>query len=245
MPESKDESDKVSGGGHRLNSSNGKHITVSIKSSDPYKTVHHAKTEDLSCSGLSFFVVSGIYFKIGDLIPEVEITIPGAPESVQAECEVRTITGNKVGVIFKNQTEKQKDIITKYLVSYKDESLAKILLVEDQPIPQIIIGGFLKKSKYFVTIAKDGEEGVIKAINELPDLILMDMNMPKMNGCEACKQIKQDPRTKDIPVLMLTSSQDKDTVIRAIQAGANDYIIKSDSQLPLLNKVKEALKKRC
>ncbi len=111
-------------------------------------------------------------------------------------------------------------------------------------MPQIIISDLLNKQGYFVIIANNGEEGVTKAQDESPDLILMDLNMPVMNGDDACISIKANPHTKNIPVLMLTSSQDKEDVMRSIKAGAEDYIIKSGDRRPLLKKVSTILVKK-
>ncbi len=270
MHGNKDDSDKSSRGYrgyHRLKPSSTKPVRVTVGAPEPYDTVLNVKAEDISCTGLSFVTRIGTFLKVGDFLPFVEITLPGIAQTVKLAAEVQVVKGNTVGIAFKKYSEREQDIIAKYMAARETEIIrekdsrtegkkilekkkdfeiiiAKILLVEDQPIPQVIIVDLLKKSKYSVTIANDGEEGIMKAIQDPPDLILMDMNMPKMNGDEACKRIKQDPKTKDIPILMLTTSQDKTTVVRAIQAGADDYIIKSGEHLPILKKIKSALIKK-
>ncbi len=251
----------------RVRPSAAKPIMVNVKLPEPYNKTLNLRIVDISSSGLGFATGSGKYFKIGGPVSSMEFVIPGYEATIKAVGEVRLITECKVGLKFINLAENDKKLIGKYVEARKiDVSdggdrgpgayeilnkkkktatyIANILFVEDQPMPQVIIGDLLKKNKYNVTLAVDGVDGVKKAIESPPDLILMDMNMPKMNGDEACKKMKQDPNTKDIPVIMLTSSQDRDTVVRSIQAGADDYIIKSGEHAQLLKKVKRILIKK-
>lgn len=254
-------------GYHRVKPSSANPITAMVRVGEPHDKYIKSRVIEISCSGISFVAVLEKYFKVGDILPLMEFSIPGGRFIIKIKGEVRLVENNVVGVMFKGLTERQEDIIATYQALRNSEilrggdkgldakdmvrkqmepanTIARILLVEDQPLPQIMITDTLKKNNFFVVIANNGIEGILKAKDESPDLILMDMHMPKLDGDEACKRIKADPDTKDIPILMLTTSQDKETVLRAMQAGANDYIIKSGEHAILIKKVRNALTKK-
>lgn len=106
--------------------------------------------------------------------------------------------------------------------------MSKILIVEDDPLMSRMYEKIFSFDKYDIVMAENGEEGVDKARNEKPNLILMDIMMPKMNGLEALEKIKADPELKNIPVVMLTNlAGDKDAET-ALAKGAVKYIIKSE-----------------
>ena len=101
--------------------------------------------------------------------------------------------------------------------------MAKILLVEDNEMNRDMLGRRLQRRGYEVVIAVDGAEGVAKAQTEEPDLILMDMSLPVIDGWEATRRLKVAPETRSIPVIALTAhamSGDRD---KAIEAGCDDY----------------------
>lgn len=94
--------------------------------------------------------------------------------------------------------------------------MKKILFVEDEPTLQKTLGDFLKKSGYEIISALDGEEGIRKAEDEKPDLILLDLILPKMEGFDILRKLKLDLKTKDIPVIILTnleSAKDRKSVV--------------------------------
>lgn len=99
----------------------------------------------------------------------------------------------------------------------------------------------LQGEGYEVFTATNGEEGVAKAAEEKPDLILMDIVMPKMNGLDACKKIREMEATKNIPVIMLTTRSDEENVETAFTNGCNDFITKPFNSHELLAKVKSYL----
>jgi CheY-like chemotaxis protein len=118
--------------------------------------------------------------------------------------------------------------------------MPKILLVEDNEMNRDMLSRRLKRRGYEVIIAVDGQQGVAMAKSEIPDLILMDMSLPLMDGWEATRTLKGAMETKDIPVIALTAhamSTDRD---KAIEAGCDDYDTKPIELPRLLGKI-EAL----
>ena len=104
--------------------------------------------------------------------------------------------------------------------------MTKILIAEDDPDIRDLIVYTLRLANYEVVAASDGEEAVNLAIKEMPNLILMDVRMPRMTGYEACAAIKLEEKLKDIPVIFL-SAKGQDTEIQAgLQAGAVEYLLK-------------------
>lgn len=104
--------------------------------------------------------------------------------------------------------------------------MKKILVVEDNPTNRLLIRDVLRYYGYEVLEAADGKEGVSKASEHLPDLILMDIQMPVMDGFQACAILKNDPKTKHIRVIALTSFAMKGDQDRIMVAGFDDYISK-------------------
>jgi len=120
--------------------------------------------------------------------------------------------------------------------------MKKILFVEDESALQQTFGDFLRQEGYKVVQALDGEAGVRLAKSEKPDLILLDLILPKLNGFEVLKELKKDSEIKDIPVIILTHLEETQDIQRAIEAGARSYLVKSSYSLSdLLEKVKQVL----
>ncbi len=111
----------------------------------------------------------------------------------------------------------------------------KILVVDDDPLIVRMYERKLIKEGFAVHLAANGEEGIKALEKEIPDLILLDVLMPKMNGWEALKKIKENPKTKNIPVITLTSLGDrKEDIQRFKDLGVKEYLIKSDVDLKTL-----------
>lgn len=126
-----------------------------------------------------------------------------------------------------------------------DEKKTKILIVEDEEILLTALSEELKQEGFEVAGAKDGMEGVEKAGSEKPDLILLDLVMPRLDGIGALKQMKENPETKDIPVVILTNLSDYDKVSDALSLGAMDYLVKANYRLEeLVNKIKTVLERK-
>ena len=115
--------------------------------------------------------------------------------------------------------------------------MTKILYVEDNEDNIYMLTRRLKKKGIEIVIANDGRQGVSKAKTEKPDLILMDIMMPVMDGIEALKSIRSEVRLRSIPIVMLTSTTDIRMVTEAIECGANDYIAKPFSVTLLTERV--------
>ncbi len=119
--------------------------------------------------------------------------------------------------------------------------MSKLLLVEDNEMNRDMLSRRLQRRGYEVIIAVDGEEGIKMARSESPDLILMDMSLPVLDGWEATRQLKSDPETWKIPVLALTAhaiSSDRD---KALQAGCDDYDTKPTELQRVLSKIQTLL----
>ena len=102
---------------------------------------------------------------------------------------------------------------------------SRLLIVDDEPINIQILSGILGDD-YVLIAATKGRKALELAKNQSPDLILLDMMMPEMDGLEVCKALKQDPATQDIPVIFVTAMSDVENEERGLQAGAVDYITK-------------------
>ena len=117
----------------------------------------------------------------------------------------------------------------------------KILVVEDNPDNRILITDVLTSLDYETVVAVDGEEGVQAAEKEIPDLILMDLSLPKMDGWTATGRIKANPDLEHIPVIALTAHAMVGDREKALQAGCDDYISKPIDLRELANKLQEYL----
>lgn len=125
------------------------------------------------------------------------------------------------------------------------ENKTKILVVEDEEILLTALSEELKQEGFEVVGAKDGVEGVEKAASEKPNLILLDLVMPRLDGIGALKQMKDNPATKEIPVVILTNLSDYDKVSDALSLGAMDYLVKANYRLEeLVNKIKTVLERK-
>lgn len=121
--------------------------------------------------------------------------------------------------------------------------MPKILLVEDNEMNRDMLSRRLDKRGYTVSLAVDGGEGVAKAQAEKPDLILMDMSLPVLDGWDATKQIKADPALAQIPIIALTAHAMESDRQKALAAGCDDYDTKPVELPRLLMKIEELLKK--
>lgn len=119
--------------------------------------------------------------------------------------------------------------------------MAKILIVEDNEMNLDMLSRRLERRGYEVIIATDGAKGVELAKNERPDLILMDMSLPIMDGWEATTHIKADPVTKDTPVIALTAHAIAGDREKALAAGCDEYETKPVKFPKLLTKIKQFL----
>jgi putative two-component system response regulator len=119
---------------------------------------------------------------------------------------------------------------------------AKVLIVDDQAEVVDVMGAILTHQGYVVESASDGLEGLARAIEGSPDIILLDISMPNMDGFETCRRLKNGTGTLGIPVVMFTSQADRDSRITALQAGANDFLGKPVDSTELVVRVNNLLK---
>ena len=119
----------------------------------------------------------------------------------------------------------------------------KILLIEDDPMIVRMYQRKFEKEGFQVTLAFNGEEGIEALKKEKPDIILLDIMMPKMNGIETLKAVKADPNLKDIPIVMLTNLGDRpEDVERCKELGAIDYWVKANISLKdVVEKIKKII----
>ena len=117
----------------------------------------------------------------------------------------------------------------------------RILLVDDEPDFVETVEFFLSGSDYQVFVAKNGKKALEQVKMNKPDLVLLDVMMPEMDGLEACKRLKNDPTTNSIPIIMLTAKGRKEDVVDAIAAGANSYIVKPFNLSDLLERIEKTL----
>ncbi len=99
-----------------------------------------------------------------------------------------------------------------------------VLLVVDDTMSNLELAGLILGSDHEVLVATDGQQAVALATAEQPDLILMDVMMPVMDGLEACRRLKADPRTREIPVIFLTALTDTEALVKGFHAGGVDYV---------------------
>ena len=116
----------------------------------------------------------------------------------------------------------------------------KILVVDDELHLAEMMTSRLRANRYEVISALTGEEGLRKAMHEKPDLILLDVLMPDFDGYHVLCRLKEEPETRDIPVIMLTVKHWSEDIKRAIEKGAVDYIVKPFDPRSLLEKIKGA-----
>jgi CheY-like chemotaxis protein len=112
-----------------------------------------------------------------------------------------------------------------------------ILIVDDNEIDLLLIQRTVEKMGHRTLVAKNGKEGVELAKSGKPDLILSDCRMPEMDGVEMCRRIKEDPQTKDIPLVFLTGVEAPATVIECFDMGVDNYICKPINPKLLTNQI--------
>ena len=118
-------------------------------------------------------------------------------------------------------------------------SKKKILVVDDSRTALFMVTTILRKERYELVTACDGEQALEMAAAERPDLILMDVIMPRKTGFEACRELKRREDTKAIPVILVTTRGEGENVEAGFQSGCNDYVTKPINAQELLTKVRD------
>jgi two-component system alkaline phosphatase synthesis response regulator PhoP len=119
--------------------------------------------------------------------------------------------------------------------------MAKILIAEDERDIRDLVSFTLKFAGYEVVAASDGQDAYEKTLVERPDLILMDVRMPRMTGYEACKKMKEEPSIKNIPVVFLSAKGQEAEIRSGLEAGAEEYLLKPFAPDELISRVSELL----
>ena len=119
--------------------------------------------------------------------------------------------------------------------------MAKILVVDDSPTEVHVLQTMLEKNGHQVVVATSGEDGVVAAKEVQPDLVLMDVVMPGMNGFQATRQLSKQSETASIPVIIVTTKDQETDKVWAMRQGAKDYIVKPVQEKALIERVNNAL----
>jgi len=122
---------------------------------------------------------------------------------------------------------------------------SKVLVVDDNPSNLELLCAYVEEIEGVTTLtARNGVEALEKVAQEQPDLVLLDVMMPKMSGFEVCKQIKSDPHTRDIPVIMITALSELGDIERGEESGTDDFLSKPINRIELLTRAKSLLRLR-
>jgi len=120
---------------------------------------------------------------------------------------------------------------------------SKILLIEDEPDILEVIQYNLEREGHKVVACRNGEQGLSRIRTDNPDLVILDIMLPGMDGVEVCRQVKSDPITRSIPVIMVTAKSEESDVVLGLGIGADDYISKPFSPRELVARVKVVLRR--
>ncbi len=118
------------------------------------------------------------------------------------------------------------------------ENIGAILIVDDDPVSRTLLADELAEAGYETVLAASGQEALEQVLRRIPELVLLDVMMPEMDGFEVCQRLKQKDATRDVPIIFLTGLSDKRDVVRGIQLGAVDYVSKPFNSAELLARVR-------
>lgn len=121
---------------------------------------------------------------------------------------------------------------------------SRILIADDNQQNCELLEAYLSAEPFEIEMAFDGQETLDKVAAQHPDLILLDIMMPRMSGYEVCKQLKHNPATKDIPILMVTALNEMGDIEKAVNAGCDDFLTKPVNRLELTTRVRSLLRVR-
>ena len=129
----------------------------------------------------------------------------------------------------------------------KDDSTQSqytILAVDDQELNLAILEDYLVPLGYRVIKARNGREALEQIQSARPDLVLLDIMMPEIDGYEVCRRVKENPESRDIPVVMVTSLEGTDDLVKALESGADEFLTKPVNDIEIRARVKSLLKKK-
>ncbi|KQS55654.1 two-component system response regulator [Brevundimonas sp. Leaf363] len=120
---------------------------------------------------------------------------------------------------------------------------AHILVVEDEDALATLLQYNLEKEGYDVAVASDGEEGLLKVDERMPDLLVLDWMLPKVSGIEICRRLRNRPDTRNLPIIMLTARGEESDRVRGLDMGADDYLTKPFSTVELAARIRAVLRR--
>jgi two-component system, OmpR family, alkaline phosphatase synthesis response regulator PhoP len=126
----------------------------------------------------------------------------------------------------------------------KPSEAARVLIADDNPQGVELLEAYLSGTDFEIQTAADGEETLRRVTESQPDLILLDIMMPKISGFEVCKRLRANPATANIAILMITALDQPSDIDRAVEAGATDFLTKPINKTELLVRVRSALQSR-
>ena len=118
-------------------------------------------------------------------------------------------------------------------------NIRKILLVDDERMITSYLKKKLSKLGYAVSVAEDGEQALERAFADLPDLVLLDVKLPRLDGYEVCRRLRADSRTRNVPVVILSARAQSSEINEGLAAGADKYLCKPMGFPDILNEIKE------
>ncbi|WP_417461820.1 phosphate regulon transcriptional regulator PhoB [Kordiimonas sp.] len=119
----------------------------------------------------------------------------------------------------------------------------RVLLIEDDESITELVRYNLERADYTVEAVADGEDGLYRATQEAPDIILLDWMLPNLSGLEICRQLRRNTETANVPIIMLTARADEPDRIRGLETGADDYIVKPFSPKELIARIQAVLRR--
>jgi len=119
--------------------------------------------------------------------------------------------------------------------------MPKLLIIDDMATDRMVLRSFLSTRPYDIVEATDGEMGIALCQSERPDLVLLDIVMPKMDGFQVCRRIKKDPQTANVPVILISSKGQDSDKFWGMKQGATDYLTKPCTQEGLLAAIDRVL----
>ena len=119
----------------------------------------------------------------------------------------------------------------------------RILVVEDDDALGTLLRYNLEREGYAVALATDGEEALIQAEEQLPDLVVLDWMLPRVSGIEVCRRLRQKPQSRNVPIIMLTARGEESDRIRGLDTGADDYVVKPFAVTELSARIRAVLRR--
>jgi two-component system phosphate regulon response regulator PhoB len=119
----------------------------------------------------------------------------------------------------------------------------RILVVEDDDALGTLLRYNLEREGYSVSLATDGEEALIQAEEQLPDLVVLDWMLPRVSGIEVCRRLRQKPQSRNVPIIMLTARGEESDRIRGLDTGADDYVVKPFAVTELSARIRAVLRR--